>query len=103
MRRATILLAMLIGFASLAAHAAGDPAAGKKKTTTCAACHGPTGVSTQPIYPNLCGQKEQYLVIQLQAFKSGKRENPIMKPMVAGLSDQDMQDLAAYFSSQECK
>ena len=56
-----------------------------------------------PIYPNLAGQHQEYLLSALQAYKSGDRNNPIMMPMAAPLSDQDMQDLAAYYSSLSCK
>jgi cytochrome c553 len=65
----------------------------------CGACHGAAGISAIPTYPNLAGQKEAYLVIQLKAFKSGARNNAVMKGMVASLSDTDMADLAAYYAS----
>jgi cytochrome c553 len=55
------------------------------------------------MYPNLAGQKEQYLVDAIKAYKSGARENAMMKPMVASLSDADVENLAAYFSSQTCQ
>jgi cytochrome c553 len=76
-----------------------DAAAGKTKAMPCTACHGANGVSPLPNYPNLAGQKEQYLLKQLQDFKASKRTDPTMAGMVAALSDTDMQDLAAYFSS----
>jgi cytochrome c553 len=78
---------------------AGDAAAGKGKAMMCGACHGAAGISAIPTYPNLAGQKEAYLVMQLKAFKSGERNNAIMKGMVASLSDTDMADLAAYYAS----
>jgi cytochrome c553 len=84
-------------------YAAGDAAAGKAKSVVCAGCHGADGNSTVPMYPRLAGQHEQYLVTALKEFKSGVRNNPIMKPMAAPLSDQDVENLAAYFSSQPCK
>lgn len=81
------------------AHAA-DPAAGKKTfEATCAACHGMQGVSVAPMYPNLAGQKEQYLVAQLQAFRDGTRKNAIMQPMAKNLSDTEIANLAAYLSA----
>lgn len=80
--------------------AAGDVQAGKEKSTVCAACHGETGVSVNPIWPNLAGQHSPYLIDQLKSFKSGKRNNPSMTSLVANLSEQDMADLAAYYSSQ---
>jgi cytochrome c553 len=79
--------------------AQGDPAAGKQKSAACAACHGPDGLGVQPIYPRLAGQFPDYLAQALHEYKNGNRENPIMKGMAAGLSDQDIQDLAAYFAS----
>ena len=99
----TIVIAMtcaLLGSTAVA-WAAGDPAAGKTKSATCAACHNADGNSTNPQYPNLGGQGADYLYKQLHDFKSGARVNAIMVGMVAPLSDQDMQDLAAYFASQK--
>ena len=90
----------LLGSAT-AALAAGDATAGKTKSATCAACHGPDGNSTIAQNPKLAGQSADYLVKQLQEFKSGARVNAIMVGMVAPLSPQDMEDLAAYFASQK--
>lgn len=73
---------------------------GKAKAVVCAACHGADGNSSNPIWPNLAGQNAGYIVKQLQAFKSGDRKNPSMSPMAANLSDEDMQDIAGYFSAQ---
>ena len=80
---------------------AGDVAAGKAKAALCASCHGPTGISMSPLWPNLAGQKEQYLIKQIKAFRDGTRQNPMMAPMVAALSDADIENLAAYYSSQK--
>ena len=93
------LLTTLI-FASTSA-LAGDAAAGKAKSALCASCHGPTGISMSPVWPNLAGQKEQYLIKQITAFRDGTRQDPMMAPMVAALSDTDIENLAAYFSSQK--
>lgn len=82
---------------------AGDANIGKAKSVACVACHGSTGISPTPIWPNLAGQKEQYLIAQLKAFKEGTRQNAQMAPMVAGLSDEDMANLAAYYSSLPCQ
>jgi cytochrome c553 len=87
----------------LPAIAAGDAAAGKAKAAVCASCHGNNGISGVPNYPNLAGQKEQYLVTAITDYKTGKRDNPIMKPMVANLSEADIKNLAAYFASLKCK
>lgn len=78
---------------------AGDAAAGKAKSATCAGCHGAAGISAAPNFPNLAGQKEAYLVKQLKDFKSGARKDPMMAGMAAPLSDADIANLAAYYSS----
>lgn len=98
-----ILLAGTLGLANLPAQAAGDIAAGAKKAQTCAACHGQDGNSANPVWPSLAGQHAEYILKQLKDFKDGGRENPQMSPMAAGLSEQDMQDIAAYFSGQKIK
>lgn len=81
--------------------AEGDAAAGKAKSATCAACHGADGNSVNPEWPKIAGQHASYIVLQLQAYKDGKRQNALMMPMAMGLSDADMQDLAAYYASQQ--
>ncbi|MDX1513582.1 MAG: cytochrome c [Gammaproteobacteria bacterium] len=83
------------------AQAAGDAAAGKTKAAACAACHGVDGNSTNPEWPKLAGQHAKYLEKQIKAFKSGARKDPLMSPMVANLSDEDIADLAAYYASQK--
>ena len=80
---------------------AGDAEAGKAKAVTCAACHGANGISAIPLYPNLAGQKEAYIAQQLRNFKSGERNNAIMKGMVMALSDADMDNLAAYYANMK--
>lgn len=99
MVRAFSILALLL-FA-VVGHA-GDTEAGKAKSVTCAACHGGAGISPVGTWPNLAGQKEEYLVAQLTAFRDGTRENAQMAPMVSGLSDDDIANLAAYYSSLSC-
>lgn len=78
---------------------AGDIEAGKAKATVCAACHGAEGKSMNPLWPNLAGQQEQYLVKQLKDFKAGTRQDPLMSAQAAALSDADVENVAAYFSS----
>lgn len=90
--------AAVLAMISAPAFAAGDAEAGKSKSAVCAACHGADGVAQMDIYPNLAGQKAAYLVKQLKAFKAGERNDPIMAPMAMPLSDQDMEDLAAYYA-----
>ena len=96
-----IIFTVLIGMLSLQSipSLAGDAAAGKAKSATCAGCHGPEGISMNDMWPNLAGQKEGYLIAQIKAFRDGQRSNPMMTPMVAPLSDEDIADLAAYYSS----
>lgn len=100
-KKPSIGVATVFALAAVAIGAqAADPAAGKQKyDATCIACHGPTGISVAPIYPNLAGQKEAYLVAQLKAFRDGTRPNAIMAPMAKGLSDTDIANLAAYLSA----
>ena len=86
---------------STAALAAGDATAGQQKSAACAACHGADGNSANGEWPKLASQNAVYQVKQLQDFKAGRRANPIMSGMAAPLSDQDMEDLAAYFSAQQ--
>ena len=78
---------------------AADVAAGKAGSVTCAACHGNNGISIIPMYPNLAGQKEQYLVLQMKAFRDGERKNMVMSAMAVGLSDTDIVNLSAYYAS----
>ncbi|NND44669.1 MAG: cytochrome c [Xanthomonadales bacterium] len=78
---------------------AGDVAAGKSKSATCVACHGAEGVSVNPMWPDLAGQKELYLAKQLKDFRDGRRNDPVMGPMAKSLSDEDIADLAAYYAS----
>ena len=78
---------------------AGDPVAGKAKSMTCAGCHGINGISNNGMWPNLAGQKEPYLDSQLKQFRDGKRNNAMMTAMAKGLSDADIANLAAYYSS----
>jgi cytochrome c553 len=83
--------------------AAGDPAAGTEKSASCAACHGADGNSVNPEWPKLAGQHAGYIVKQLTYFKDGERVNETMKGMASNLTEQDREDLAAYFSSQKVK
>jgi cytochrome c553 len=93
-----ITMGVLLGLSG-AVLAAGDVAAGKTKAAVCAGCHGPEGISAAPIYPNLKGQKEAYLIKQLKAFREGTRTDPMMSPMAKPLTDADIDNVSAYFSS----
>ncbi|NQY25873.1 MAG: cytochrome c4 [Piscirickettsiaceae bacterium] len=99
-----VLMTIVMGLALTAVAptmAAGNASAGKDKAAMCAACHGMDGNSPTNMFPKLAGQGEAYLVKQITEFKTGARKNAMMAPMVAGLSDQDIADLSAYFSSQK--
>ena len=84
----------------ITAAAEGSVEAGQTKSATCVACHGVAGNSVNPLWPTLAGQHRQYIVKQLKAFKTGTRQDPLMTPMATTLSEQDMEDLAAYFTAQ---
>lgn len=75
-------------------------APGKDKTATCAACHGELGVSAAANWPSLAGQHRDYLEHALREYKSGARKDPVMGAQAAGLSDEDIEILAAYFAAQ---
>jgi len=103
------LLAMVVGLAPAAtpqfddlrnqAPVHGDAAAGATKAAACAACHGARGIAAAPTFPNLAGQSQTYLYVQLRAFKDGARVNAVMQPLAKALSDQDIRNLAAHFAS----
>ena len=97
-KRIFVSAALVVSFAASASFA-GDVEAGKAKAAVCGACHGVAGISINPIWPNLAGQQDQYLVKQLKAFKSGERKDPVMEAQAASLSDEDMENLAAYYAS----
>ena len=98
-----ITITLLISCGWQAARAAGDAAAGKEKSSQCAACHGVDGNSTNPEWPKLAGQHADYLVKQLTYFANGERENVTMKPMASVLDAQGREDVAAYYASQKRK
>ncbi len=98
MRIISILAVVGLLFTSNAL-AAGDAAAGKSKSAVCAGCHGMDGYSSNDLWPNLAGQKQGYLIAQIKAFRDGDRDSPMMAPMVSKLSDQDVEDLAAYYAN----
>ncbi len=93
-----LLILSLIISTPVISHAAGDASIGKAKSTTCAACHGAEGVSPNDLWPNLAGQKFGYLVKQIRAFRDGDRKDPMMSVMATQLSDEDINNLAAFYS-----
>ncbi len=100
-RRATLAVALIGTLAAFAARAEGTAAGGaaKIKTLGCITCHGRDGVSKLPEAPNLAGQVQTYIVSSLQAYKSGARKNELMNTVAEPLSDADIEDLSAYYSS----
>ena len=94
--RLALTIAMI---APAVAKAAGDAAAGKAKARQCAVCHGIDGVAKRPDVPHIGGESEQYLTRQLEAFRAGERRHEQMSIIAAALSDQDIADLVAWYSS----
>ncbi len=99
--RLTLLL--LLTFGAVMGAAAGDAVAGKAKSVMCAGCHGREGISVSPRYPNLAFQREAYLAKAINDYRSGVREEPMMLLMVGALTDEDVANLAAYYSTVNCK
>ncbi|MGB0964982.1 MAG: c-type cytochrome [Litorivicinus sp.] len=99
----TLLITAALAIAPMSALAAGDAAAGQGKSLVCASCHGQDGKSMIPTYPNLAGQNAAYLEMALKGYRSQERtglQAALMYGMAANLSDQDIADLAAYYSSK---
>jgi len=100
-----IILATAVTMLGIAANtavlAAGDAAAGQARSALCAACHGADGHSPNDLWPNLAGQKPGYLVKQMKAFRDDTRSDPMMSPMSKPLTDEDIDNLAAFYSSQK--
>jgi cytochrome c553 len=100
---AGVLAAAVLLAAASAPSTAGDIKAGRGKAQLCQACHGVDGLSKVPDAPNIAGQVESYLVTQLRAFKSGTRKNEAMTVVASTLSEQDIENVAAYFASIEIR
>ena len=101
-RRAMRLIAVaVLLLATAVPSAAGDVAAGRRKALACQACHGLDGLSKLPDAPHLAGQPERYLVKSLDEYRKGVRKNELMTLVVKDLSDQDIADLASYYSAIE--
>ena len=98
----TLMLLSAIAAATFAQStlAQGDPEAGQAKSALCATCHGSDGNSELAINPKIAGQNARYIIKQLRDYKSGARPGPIMAAMVVNLSDEDIEDLAAYYAAQ---
>jgi len=94
-----VLPLLLLAAALPGAALAGDAAAGRQKAQMCAVCHGPMGVAVAPETPNLAGEPEGYLSRQLRAFRAGKRQHEVMNVIAKSLSDEDIDNVAAWFNS----
>lgn len=99
MKKLLIGLTLVVGVSGMA-QASGDAAAGEQKAAVCAACHGANGISMVPNWPNLAGQHASYLSKQTMDIRDGRRTVPEMVGIVDNLSDQDIRDIAAFYSSQ---
>ena len=97
LKKLSAIAALLLPLSAIAAD--GDPELGRMKSEPCQACHGADGKGILPIYPVIAGQYADYLIHALEQYRSGERNNAIMMPMAAGLSDDDIADLAAFYSS----
>lgn len=93
-----LLMCILVSPVSAESLVDGSAEAGKAKAITCGACHGPDGNSVNPVWPSIAGQHSTYILGQLQAFKSGTRTEPLMLGQAMMLNDEDMRNLAVYFS-----
>jgi cytochrome c553 len=99
--RRVIVVSVMCAAGLLAAQtaAAGNPELGRAKSAACVACHGEDGLGTAPNFPVLAGQYADYLAYALKQYRSGERDNVLMAPWAANLSDADIADLAAFFAS----
>ena len=102
MKLQRLAMSVVLGGLALSSPVLGDGSAdeGQAKATPCVACHGVNGNSANPQWPSLAGQTAPYIIKQLKAFKAGDRQDPLMSPMAAPLSDDDIEDLAAFFQAQ---
>ena len=101
MRTLLFAAAATLALAQPAAHAAGDIDAGRVKSAPCAACHGPDGNSPSGAFPIIAGQYADYIARALLEYKTGDRANPIMAGFAANLTEEDRQDLGAFYASQK--
>ena len=100
-RAAGAVAGLLLSFAGPPAFAGGDPVAGEKVAERCQACHGSDGNSPAPLFPHLAGQYEDYLLKTLEDYRTGAREDPVMRSFAEQLSEEEMADVAAFYARQE--
>ncbi len=99
MRMKFTLIAAAFALANLSVTASADADATAKAKAVCAGCHGPNGISTNPMWPNLAGQKDQYLVKAMKEYRDGARLDPNMAALAQGLTDDDIANLAAFYAA----
>lgn len=98
--KSTIIIATAVAALGLSLGAsAADQNAAQKAKTLCAGCHGPNGISLNPLWPNLAGQKADYLQKAMGDYKNGLRNDPLMAPIGATLNDSELAGLAAYYAA----
>ena len=98
-----LLILCMSGFVQAGESVTADPVAGQSKTVVCGACHGPDGNSLVPVFPNLAGQGERYLLKQLHEIRDGKRVVPEMTGLLVSLTERDLADIGAYYAGQKAK
>ena len=91
---------ILLLIAPISFSMAGDVEAGKSKSIVCSACHGQDGNSINPLWPSLAGQHKQYTIHTLRAYQNGTRVDAVMQAQVMALTEQDLEDIAAYYNAQ---
>jgi cytochrome c553 len=103
MKKKLLTLSLALAFTSTSGilHAEGNISSGKEKAAACVSCHGEHGNSLVSSFPKLAQQHSSYLIKQLQSFKNGTRQNPMMSSIAKGLTDEDMVNIAAYYAEQE--
>ena len=99
MKKMPIIMSIALLIAGTGVGVAGDVEAGKSKSEGCVGCHGLNGKSNNPNYPDIAGQKKNYLAKAIKDYRDGKRTDAMMNSMVTSLSDADIENLAAYYSS----
>lgn len=99
MKKTGILILAALAMMTFGQVNAGDAAAGKAKAAACGGCHGANGMSTNPMYPNLAGQQAGYLAKAIKDYKTGARKDSMMNSFVSALSDEDIDNIAAYYNS----
>jgi cytochrome c553 len=98
MKSSKLLIASIFCLSNVFAQSTINLEAVKNLVVTCTGCHGPEGVSNNPLWPNLAGQKKDYLAKQILAFKTLDRKDPLMNPIASSISEKDIELIAEYFS-----